>query len=394
MPKRQKSGLYRTKVKIGVDADGKPLLKWISGKTKRELEESRREVEEFYISGTGLRDDRLFGDFAVEWYRIRKEPFISPSSQASYRTMLNKHVLPAFGDRNLRAIQAGEIQAWLNGFTGRSDTTIALALTVIRGIMQSACADRIVGKDPTAYLMRPKQGAEKSRRALTTEETSAVLRVIGHHNRGDYLAVMYYLGVRPGEARGLKWGDFDWNEDMVHIQRDIDYTVKGATEGELKSEAADRFVTVPPELRSILYARRGHPKAFLFPGERTDLPLAKSSAERLWLDLMRMAGLVEERESEKPWKQTDIRAELRPLITPHYLRHNYITMCWEAGIDPMITMRMVGHADYRTTANIYTHLTAEHLKRTRQDMGKVFKARATGKVAQKLHKSAKRSSNE
>ena len=36
--------------------------------------------------------------------------------------------------------------------------------------------------------------------------------------------------------------------------------------------------------------------------------------------------------------------EGRPIITPHAMRHNYATMCWEAGIDAYTTMRLMGHA--------------------------------------------------
>ena len=46
MPSKQKNGLYRTKIKIGVDADGKDIVKWISGKTKAELEKAVNEFAE------------------------------------------------------------------------------------------------------------------------------------------------------------------------------------------------------------------------------------------------------------------------------------------------------------------------------------------------------------
>ena len=67
MPSKQKNGLYRTKIKIGVDADGKDIVKWISGKTKAELEKARQEVIARYIDCTALNEDRLFGEYAVEW---------------------------------------------------------------------------------------------------------------------------------------------------------------------------------------------------------------------------------------------------------------------------------------------------------------------------------------
>ena len=67
MPKKQKSGLYRTKVKIGVDSNGKDINKWISGSTKAELEQAKQAVIKHYILGIGMQEDQLFGEYAVNW---------------------------------------------------------------------------------------------------------------------------------------------------------------------------------------------------------------------------------------------------------------------------------------------------------------------------------------
>ena len=44
-------------------------------------------------------------------------------------------------------------------------------------------------------------------------------------------------------------------------------------------------------------------------------------------------------------------------FTPHQLRHTFITMCHEAGVDVKVTQEIAGHADIHTTLMIYTHLT-------------------------------------
>ena len=62
-----------------------------------------------------------------------------------------------------------------------------------------------------------------------------------------------------------------------------------------------------------------------------------------------------------------------PTLTPHYFRHNYVTMLYEAGVDPLIAMKIVGHTDYQTTANIYTHVRDELLKKATVKMGDVFR---------------------
>ena len=71
----------------------------------------------------------------------------------------------------------------------------------------------------------------------------------------------------------------------------------------------------------------------------------------------------------------DILKCIKPFITSHYFRHNHVTMLYEAGIDSLIAMKIVGHTDYQTTANIYTHVRDEMLKKATVNMNEVFQKR-------------------
>lgn len=85
------------------------------------------------------------------------------------------------------------------------------------------------------------------------------------------------------------------------------------------------------------------------------------------------AGCVVEREITAETKRpTDMRKRYKATLTPHYFRHNYVTLLYEAGVDPLIAMKIGGHRDYQTTANIYTHLKEETLKKVAFDMDSVF----------------------
>lgn len=381
MPKKQASGLYRTKIKIGVDENRKDIVKWISGKTKAELEQAKQEAIAYYITGTGLEDDRLFGDYAVEWYRVRKEPFSSPSTRNCYRSILNKHILPAFGMRKLRAIQPIELQKYVNGFAGQSKTQINMICTTLENVFACAVQDKILSRSPADGLRKPDAKPAEEKRALTDDERARMMELFPVHPHGLYLAVMYYTGMRPGEVRGLKWRDFDWDAGLIHVQRDIDFADRSA-EGKLKTKAADRYIPIAGELRSLLSKHRGMPDALLFPG-KNGKPLSASTAKRMWLELMRDCDLVEPIDENEATYYTagDIRGQYRPTITPHAMRHNFITMCWENGMDIMLTMKLVGHSDYQTTRNIYTHLSEKHLQQAKAEMEAMF----SKKVAQKLH---------
>ena len=374
MPKKQKSGLYRARIKLGTDPDGKDIRKYISARTKVELEEKRRQVIEYYITGTGFEEDVMFGPYAQEWYRVRKAPFVSPASQQSYKTALNKDILPVFELRHLRSIRPLDLQEFINKYRGLSLTKITILYATLNSIFENACADRILDKNPMDHIRKPKTATPTVRKTLRPEDRKRVEAVCTSHPRGAYLAAMYYLGCRPGEARGLQWGDFDWTTNQVHIQRDIDYK-DGCKAGSLKTAKSDRWVPVPDKLRAILGPTVGPDSAFCFLGELGHGPIAKASGERLWVEFMRDAGLVEPvgKEEARKYSHNDIRKTWRPLVTPYALRHNYITMCWENGIDAYITMKLVGHASIKTTMDIYTHLSDAQMHKAKHLVDDMFK---------------------
>ena len=382
MPKKKTP--YRSKVKIGVDAQGKDIVKYIQGYTRAELDQARKAVITRYITGEAPEADRLFGDYASEWFRVRKEPFISAATRESYRTALNKHLFPVLGNRMLRAITPLELQELLNTFAGKSKSLITSILATLRGVYGAAMADRIVLRDPTERLVRPHATPTAVKPALTADQRAAIAAACASESMGHYLALLYYLGCRPGEARGLMWQDVDWDRDLIHIARDIDYKASGQP-GALKNAASDRHVSMPAPLRVILQPLRGLPDTYIAhaPGG-PDKPLSKSSADRLWVRLMAAAGMAAAAPDDGKFEQYDPRHKLRPMITPHALRHNYITMCWEHGLDPYETMKLVGHASITTTMNIYTHLSEAQMAKTAAKLDDMF---AGSRVASKLHHS-------
>ena len=379
MAKKQKSGLYRSKVKIGVDAGGKNVYKYVSGRTMRELEEAKRAVIEEFIEGKAGSQDVLFGAYAVDWFKCIKAPGLSASSLESYRTALNKDILPVFSLYNLRAITAMQLQDFVNGFAGMSATKITMICAALKGIFESACADRILSENPMAHVRKPKPTPPVEKTALTVEQRARIEAECARNPRALYLALMYYMGLRPGEARGLQWGDIDWKKNTVHIQRDVDYK-DGGKVGDVKTQKSNRTIPLPEALRAILGVYRGMPDVFVVRGDKGGA-LSKTSAERLWTELMLNCEMVEPA-APGCYRESDVRSQWRAVITPHSMRHNYASMCWESGLDPYTTMRLMGHASIKTTMDIYTHLNDKQLDKISEKVEAIFGNKSCTKVAQ------------
>ena len=146
---------YKGSVRIGTDQDGKPIKKYVTAQSQRELENAKAAIREHYVYGEPLPVNMLFFEYAENWYRLKKEPFVSTSVRASYKSCFMKHILPEFGLQNLKAISAGQIQEFLNGFTNTSKSQITLVMGILKAVFSSAYADGLIDRDPTVALIRP-----------------------------------------------------------------------------------------------------------------------------------------------------------------------------------------------------------------------------------------------
>ena len=78
--------LLRAKVRIGRTEDGTPIDKYISAHSKEELGKKKEMTKEHFVYGKPIPKAMPFFEYAEKWYRTRKEPFISMSSKASYKS--------------------------------------------------------------------------------------------------------------------------------------------------------------------------------------------------------------------------------------------------------------------------------------------------------------------
>lgn len=321
--KKQKSGLYRTKVRIGYDPQGKPVDKWISGRTKAEVETKKHVILTGYVTGTPSGGAPLFGTAVIEWYNSFKEPFIAQSRKQQFRTAINNYLFPALAEKRLNAITRADIQNVLNGMSGMSPAIPCTVLLVCRTIFRQAVSDGYMNRDITTGLSLPQFRKAKEKRALTPDERRKIADL---SESIPWLAILYYTGMRGGEMRALTWADIDLKRRTIRVRHSLSQNGKTLTPG--KTAASRRDVPISDQLYDILRRCVGIPTAHI-----TGEPWSLQTLERAFKDI----GIA-------------------PDLTVHALRHNFITMCWEAGVDALVTSKVVGHANPSITLRIYTHL--------------------------------------
>ena len=349
---------YRAKVTVGHKPDGTPICKYVSGSTRKELSAAVEELRRAYLYGViEERKDTLFGQYAAQWYEVYKRPNISISSRKTYANILNNVIFPVLADRQIRAITAEDLQSILNANANRCASDLGYISSILKNIFTLACSQGIIDRDPAAAIKKP-SAKKESRRALTEAETRAAIKVMDTHPQGFFLALLYYTGLRRGEAVGLQWQDIDLKHMTLHVRRDYDFKAKAM--GDVKTPSSIRSIPIPEELVRRLIPRRGVGEALVFPDPKGK-PWNNGSLYYLWQDLM--AAMAQEEPSietkEVVLRHHGTRSAPVPIsiLTPHYFRHNYASRLYAAGVDVLAAQRIMGHANSRTTIEIYTHLS-------------------------------------
>jgi integrase/recombinase XerD len=169
---------------------------------------------------------------------------------------------------------------------------------------------------------------------LSVEEVRGILTHVKTFHNHVYLSTVYSCGLRLHEGLHLEVSDIDSKRMMIHVHRG-----KGAK---------DRYVPLPQSTLQLLrqyWLTHRHPR-LVFPAlgrKRTDVkaalgPMAKSSVQGAFRQAKRAAGV------------------LKKGVAIHTLRHSYATHLLEAGVNPRVIQRYMGHARLETTM-LYLHLT-------------------------------------
>ena len=185
----------------------------------------------------------------------------------------------------------------------------------------------------TLTLIRP-QITHRLPAVLSVEEVKRLLASATPLHNQVYFTTVYSLGLRLHEALFLQVSDIDGQRLQVHIHRG-----KGAK---------DRYVPLPAETLALLRAywtTHRHP-TWLFPATGRNhqqsptatTPMSRSSVQGAFRTAKYRAGIT------------------KMGVAIHTLRHSYATHLLEAGVNPRLIQRYLGHTQLETTM-VYLHLT-------------------------------------
>lgn len=148
-------------------------------------------------------------DLAERWFELHAAEW-SKGTRKAYRSRLNVHVLPRFGERSMDGITTREIADFLNGYEN-AGTRNFLGI-ILRGVFGLAIAEGSMTTNPAEAakaLVRNGGNGTKHREALPVEDVPAFFASLGDSRAEQALKLVMLTAVRIGAVAGGSEAEVD-----------------------------------------------------------------------------------------------------------------------------------------------------------------------------------------
>jgi len=376
--------------------DGKRRRKAVYGRTKREVQDKIREA--LHRSDRGLAplpEQETVGAFLRRWLVV-KQGQVRPRSFDSYEQVVRCHLEPGLGHIRLAKLGPRDVASWIQRrqAKGTGVRTLQYARSVLRAALNQALRWEIVSRNAAALADPPRHRAREID-PLTPAQAQTLLRAVAGHRLEALITVALALGLRRGEALGLRWDAVDLEAGVLSVRHTLDRTGGDAAARRRLQAERRRLIAERDAAKSRAEVRRL--SAALADTQRqlkaakTSLqvaePKSKRSRRTITLPALAVAALRSHRTRQleerliagSRWQdsgmvftttigtplgthslhrtfKTILRNAGLPNIRLHDLRHTAATLLLAQGVDPRTIMETLGHSQISLTLNTYAHV--------------------------------------
>ena len=355
------SGRYQARYS---DASGKQISAGTTFATKAAAHRWLATVEADLVRGT-LADPagaRLrFADWADE--RLRTKPGQRAATLARDRAALDTWFTPALHDMPLVAITPSHIRSVVAAMQTKNlaPKSVRTYVGTLQAIFRAAVDADLLAKSPVRpRLLGLETIPRRERPTLTAEQLLELAGAVPERYRALVL-LAGTVGLRWGEAVGLRVGDIDFLRRRISIEQTVE-EVAGQVRvvPTTKSDASRRSFTLPTFLvgefaQHLAQHRPGvGPESLVFIGPRGGL-LRRSFEGRAFRPAALSAGLSES-------------------LTFHGLRHVATSLMVANNERPKVIQHRLGHADPAVSLGVYAHVADDVDRAAADRLNRLFES--------------------
>ena len=216
-----KDGYWHGRVTVGVRDDGSPDRRHVMG-TPRRRDAEGRALEKERDGGSVRKAGRTWTveQWLTHWVENIAAPFVRENTIAGYRVAVNVHLVPGLGKHRLDRLEPEHLEKLYVRMmkSGSAPATAHQAHRTIRTALNEAVRRGHLARNPAALAKAPRL-PETEVEPYSVDEIRLLLQSALEGRNGARWAVALALGLRQGEALGLRWDDVDLDAGTLLVRR-------------------------------------------------------------------------------------------------------------------------------------------------------------------------------
>lgn len=357
-------GIYHMKLSW-VSAEGKRQRKSKStelperGNKKRAqdmLIDFQREQEAELVANGNSTKDILFTDYMKQWLEKTKLQ-VRLTTYSGYHDNVYGVIIPYFEPMKLklREVTPKHIQDFYTKQRQRvKGTTVKSYHANIHKAFKDARKLQLIDSNPMECVDPPKKEPYHGQ-TYTVEEAQKILALVSDTIYEIPITVMLFYGLRREEAIGLKWQNIDFDNDTFLIahtvtETSVDGHLQVIKEDLTKNSSSYRSLPLVAPVKELLLEKKKSIQEYR--------KLFRKSYYRKDSDYVcvnEIGELMKPRTLSDNFKRIIRQNNIRNLRL-YDCRHTAASLMLKNGVNMKQIQMILGHSDYATTANIYSHL--------------------------------------
>ncbi|MCI8308236.1 MAG: tyrosine-type recombinase/integrase [Lachnospiraceae bacterium] len=288
------------------------------------------------------------------WISEIKEKTVRWSTLSSYKDRYNKNIKEIIGKMIVSEVKPMHCQNVLNvmdnnGYAGASMERTKVTLSAM---FSDACENGLISSNPVTKSVKCPKKKNKNARVLTVDEQKRFLESAKENVNYNHFLFVLQTGVRSSELRGLKWGDIDFENRIIHIRRNVahDSNNNRFITGELKTSSGQRDIPMTQAVYNLLLDIKCRQK------NKQQKVVSFEFSDHIFLN--RNGKLIPNSNYDRYLEKLCIKSGIEK-ISMHTLRHTFATRCIESGMKPKTLQKILGHANISMTMDLYVHVTED-----------------------------------
>ena len=357
---------YRTRIE---DADGKRVA--LYGRTREELydkvQNAKREIE----ACTFRRESPTVKEYCEKWL-LMQSAHVRTTTLNDYTSKVKNYIIKPLGHMYMSDVKPDDINLAMVPVSKKSASVYRSVNLLIKCIFGAAEDNHLIDENPTRKLSAKGGVPQQEKEALTDEQVKILLDAIRGLPPYVFVMIGLYAGLRREEILALKWDSvfLDVEHPYLKVQRawHTEHN-RPVILTELKTSAAKREVPIPNCLVECLKEAKENSHSDYVVANSEGQPLSYTQFKRVWQYIVtrstkqrtyvryvngkKIKHTVTPVLGEKAAHNGEVVYSMDFQVTPHMLRHTYITNLIYAQVDPKTVQYLAGHKNSKITMDIY-----------------------------------------